>query len=176
MSIEKIKLQDIVAVAGYPGLYRIVGRSRTGIVVEAMDATKKRMSVALTTKVSVLSEIAMFSKHDDINLGVILLTIKENPITIPSKNASADELKKFMTIALPDYDESRVYQSHIQKLANWYSIIGDVLDYDDLKQINFPEKSKSEADVSADSPKSEEIQPEVKAKKIKKSSPTEDKE
>lgn len=159
--MELIKLQDVVAVSGYPGLYRIIGRSRTGIIVEAMDATKKRMSVALTAKVSVLNEIAMYSRTEDVNLGVILLNLKNASPAVPEKNAQPSELKQFMSVALPDYDEDRVYPSHIQKLANWYNILVDVLDFDDLK-------SDAGAETSAEEPVAEEPQAEKKTKKTKK--------
>ncbi len=142
--MDKVKLQDIVAVSGQPGLHKIVGRSRTGIIVEALDTTKKRMAVSLTTKVSVLNEISMYSKHDDVNLGVILLNLQNSQVANPGKNAQPDELRKFMSVALPDYDQERVYLSHIQKLANWHTIIKDLLDYEDLDSIINPKSEKVE--------------------------------
>lgn len=165
--MQLVKLQDVVSVSGYPGLYRIIGRSKTGIIVESMDTAKKRMSVSLTAKVSVLNEIAMYSRTEDVNLGVILMNLKQAAPTVPGKNAQPADLKKFMSVALPDYDEDRVYPSHIQKLANWYQILVDVLDYDDLKSILNPEAIQETPDVS-DTPEEESNGAEKKVRKTKK--------
>lgn len=160
--MAKVKLQDIVAVSGQSGLHKILGRSRTGIIVEALDSTKKRMAVSLTTKVSVLNEISMYSKHDDINLSIILLNLKNSEVSNPGKNAQPDELKKFMLVALPDYDQERVYLSHIQKLANWFTIIKDILDYEDLENVINPKNTEEETKTETTTVE------EVKEKKPKK--------
>ncbi|MBI3233163.1 MAG: DUF5606 domain-containing protein [Bacteroidetes bacterium] len=163
--MDKIKLQDIVAVANQSGLFKIIGRSRTGIIVESIDEQKKRMSVSLTTKVSVLNEIAMYSKVDDINLGIILLNIKKSSPAIPGKNASPEDLRKFMTVALPDYDEQRVYLSHIQKLANWYNTIHELLDYEDLQNIHFPETKEEVVEKTEIVEENTEVKKEKKPRK-----------
>lgn len=132
--MEKIKLSDIVSISGNSGLFKIIGKSRSGIVVESMNKDKRRMSVPVTAKISVLSEIAMFSETEDVNLGRIILNLSKQEITIPGKGAQPGELRSFMEKALPGYDESRVYLSHIQKLANWYGIIKDCVDLEAINQ------------------------------------------
>lgn len=134
MSEEKVKLEDVVSIAGVQGLHKIVGRSKNGIVVESIDDRHKRMPVALSNKVSILSEIAMFALTEDVRLGDIMLRIKNQELEPPATKADVKDLHHFMEMALPDFDKSRVYDSHIQKLANWYRILEPVLDFENLAE------------------------------------------
>ena len=98
----------------------------------------------------------MYSRTEDVNLGVILLNLKKAGPVVPPKNAQPSELKNFMSVALPDYDEDRVYPSHIQKLANWYQILAEVLDFDDLNSAMNPEQvEETIAAAEAEAPQAE---------------------
>ncbi|MDZ4757615.1 MAG: DUF5606 domain-containing protein [Bacteroidota bacterium] len=147
MSEEKIKLEDVVSIGGVQGLHKIVGRSKNGIIVESLDERRKRMPVALSNKVSILSEIAMFALSEDVRLGDIMLRIKNQELEPPAPKASIKDLHHFMEMALPDFDKSRVYDSHIQKLANWYRILEPVLDFENLAEAS--EKAESEEQEEA---------------------------
>lgn len=145
--MEKIKLEDVVSISGVQGLHHIVGRSKSGIIVESLDERRKRMPVALSNKVSILSEIAMFALSEDVRLGDIMLRIKNQELEPPATKANIRDLHHFMEMALPDFDKTRVYDSHIQKLANWYRILESVLDFENLAEV--AEKADTEEEESA---------------------------
>lgn len=145
--MEKIKLEDVVSISGIQGLHHIVGRSKSGIIVESLDERRKRMPVALSNKVSILSEIAMFALSEDVRLGDIMLRIKNQELEPPATKANIRDLHHFMEMALPDFDKTRVYDSHIQKLANWYRILESVLDFENLAEV--AEKADTEEEESA---------------------------
>ena len=145
--MEKIKLEDVVSISGVQGLHHIVGRSKSGIIVESLDERRKRMPVALSNKVSILSEIAMFALSKDVRLGDIMLRIKNQELEPPATKANIRDLHHFMEMALPDFDKTRVYDSHIQKLANWYRILESVLDFENLAEV--AEKADTEEEESA---------------------------
>ena len=145
---EKVKLSEMASVSGIGGLHKILGRTRVGLLIESLNETKKKQSVPLNNKVSVLSEIAMFAISEDRRLGLIFENIHQlvnsEGLQIPTKEASAQELKAFMEKVMPDYDKERVLVSHIQKLANWYHQAKDYLDWEDLSQSNKEEKTDNQ--------------------------------
>ncbi len=132
---EKIKFDDVVAISGMPGLHKIVGRSKGGLVIELLDESHRRQAVPMNNKVSVLAEIAMFTPTEDVKLGQIIKKLIDENVAAPNKGAKPDEVKAFMSKALPGYDEARVYVSHMEKLAKWYVVLKDVVDMETLVVI-----------------------------------------
>ena len=60
------KLKEIAHISGKPGLYKIVKPTRTGVIVETLDAKKEKSVVGNNAKVSVLNEISVFmDDHQD---------------------------------------------------------------------------------------------------------------
>ena len=74
---EKVKLSEIAAVSGIGGLHKIIGRTRGGILIESLNEARKKQQVPLNNKVSVLSEIAMFSISEDVRLGIVFENIRK---------------------------------------------------------------------------------------------------
>lgn len=116
---------DIASVSGKGGLFRIVSPTRTGVVLESMDEHKKKMVASMHNKVSVLSEISVYTTDSEgaVPLEEVMKKIHKefSGDTDLDKNSSADELKSFLKFILPDYDEDRVYVSDIKKLVSWYA-------------------------------------------------------
>ena len=118
-------LKEILSVTGKPGLYKLVSQGKNMLIVESL-IDGKRMPAYSRDKVVSLGDIAMFTETEEVPLAEVLekLKTKEN-----SQNASIDpkadneQLKKFMSEVLPDYDRDRVYPSDIRKLINWYNLL-----------------------------------------------------
>ena len=51
--------QTILAIAGKPGLYKLVTRGNNNLIVEALDATHKRMPAFATDRITSLGDIAI---------------------------------------------------------------------------------------------------------------------
>ena len=51
-------LEKIVAIAGKPGLYEVISRTKTGVIVESLE-NKKRLPVGALHKISTLNDIAI---------------------------------------------------------------------------------------------------------------------
>ena len=80
--------QTILAIAGKPGLYKLVSRGSNNLIVEALDATHKRMPAFATDRITSLADIAMFTETDD----VPLMDVLENLKTLENgKKASINE-------------------------------------------------------------------------------------
>ena len=68
--------QTILAIAGKPGLYKLVSRGNNNLIVEALDATHKRMPAFATDRITSLADIAMFTETDDVPLMDVLENLK----------------------------------------------------------------------------------------------------
>ena len=131
--------QTILAIAGKPGLYKLVSRGKNNLIVEALDATHRRMPAFGTDRITSLNDIAMFTETDDVPLTTILESMKKQEngkkASIDFKKASANELHDYFTKVLPEWDRDRVKNSHIQKLIQWYNILieAGITDFEDEK-------------------------------------------
>ena len=131
--------ETILAIAGKPGLYKLVSRGKNNLIVEALDATHRITS---------LNDIAMYTDSDDVPLTKILDSMKTleggKKASIDFKKASADELHDYFTKVLPEWDRDRVQNSHIKKLIQWYNILieAGVTDFVDPEEEEKEEKAE----------------------------------
>ena len=54
-------METILAIAGKPGLYRLVSRGKMNLIVESLDQAKKRMPAFASDRVTSLAYIAMYT-------------------------------------------------------------------------------------------------------------------
>ncbi len=128
-------LNDIVSVSGKPGLHKVVGRRTTGLIVESLDGDPKRFATNLNQKVSFLSDISMYTYEGDEKLAVVLKHLHDQVnqgLELISKKNSGEEIKNFFRNVLENFDEDQVYNSDIIKLVNWYQILKEQLNFDQL--------------------------------------------
>ena len=119
--------QTILAIAGKPGLYKLVSRGKNNLIVEALDATHRRQPAFGSDRITSLADIAMFTDSDDIPLMDVLESLKTlengNKSSVDYKKASGDDLREYFAKVLPNYDRDRVHTSDIKKLIQWYNIL-----------------------------------------------------
>lgn len=119
--------QTILAISGKPGLYKLVSRGNNSLIVEALDATHKRMPAFGNDRITSLADIAMFTETDDVPLMTILASLRDledgKESSLNYKKASPAELHEYFTKALPEWDRDRVHNSDIKKLIQWYNIL-----------------------------------------------------
>ena len=138
-------LEKILAISGKPGLYKLVSRGNNSLIVETLDAQKKRMPVFGTDKVISLADIAMYTDEEEVPLRRVFKNIFEKEdgkkTSLDYKKASKDELAAFMAEALPNYDRDRVYPADMKKLAQWYNILieNEITDFEEPKTENTEE-------------------------------------
>lgn len=132
-------LEKILAISGKPGLYRLLSRGNNSLIVETLDAQKKRMPVFGADKVISLADIAMYTDDEEVPLRRVFKNILEKAggkkTSLDYKKASKDELAAFMGEALPNYDRDRVYPADMKKLAQWYNILieNEITDFEEPK-------------------------------------------
>jgi len=130
-------LETILAISGKPGLYRLVSRGNRNLIVETLDAQKKRMPTFGADKVISLADIAMYTDEKEVPLREVLKAIKEKEgskvASIDWRKASKDELFAFLGEVLPAFDRDRVYPADVKKLIQWYNILveNELTDFDE---------------------------------------------
>ena len=119
--------QTILSIAGKPGLYKLVSRGKSNLIVESLDAAHKRMPVFSTDRVTSLADIAMYTDAEDVPLMTILASVldkeESKECSLNYKKASSKELRDYFAEILPDFDRDRVHDSDIKKLLSWYNIL-----------------------------------------------------
>ena len=120
-------LNTILAIAGKPGLYKLVSQAKNMLIVETVSAEKKRLPIYASDKVISLGDIAMYTDAEEIALSAVLESVKtkENGevSTFNYKKASTEDLHSYMAEVLPNYDRDRVHTSDIKKLIQWYNLL-----------------------------------------------------
>lgn len=120
-------LQTVLAIAGKPGLYRLVSRGNKKLIVESLDAAKKRTPIFGADKVISLADIAMYTDNGEVPLAEVLQKVADKEsakeASLNPKKASNEELQNYFAEILPDYDRERVYMTDIKKLLTWYNLL-----------------------------------------------------
>ena len=70
-------LKTILAISGKPGLYKLVSQAKNMLIVETVDAARKRMPVYTSDKVISLGDIAMYTDDDEVPLADVLESVKK---------------------------------------------------------------------------------------------------
>ena len=122
-----MELSEIASLSGKGGLYKVVAPTKAGAILEALDETKARVIVNTSQRLSVLSEISIYTttKEGTVSLLNVIQNIKKefgSDLGVDG-NSDPSELKAFLKSVLPEYDEDRVYISDIKKLVKWYSLL-----------------------------------------------------
>lgn len=120
-------LDDIATVSGKGGLFKVFKPAKSGVILESLDESKTKVVATPNHRLSILSEISIYTttKEGTAALIDVLKKINKEFGNDLGLDAEADpsELKSFLKSILPEYDENRVYVSDIKKLVRWYTIL-----------------------------------------------------
>lgn len=120
-------LKTILSISGKPGLYKLISRAKNMLIVESINAEKKRTPAYGHEKIISLADIAIYTDDAEVPLREVLTSLKEKEsgavASIDVKKASAEQLLEFMAEILPNFDRERVYLTDIKKLITWYNIL-----------------------------------------------------
>jgi Domain of unknown function (DUF5606) len=164
------ELQELAAISGMPGLYRLVRAARHGVLVESLDEKATRTLAPARNKVSLLSEISIYTQDADetVPLTEVFERIyqKHGASSPVSAKSGESELTDFLAGVIPDYDRDRVYLSDIKKLASWYGIVSKHRPYVAAQAAEAADKTAPATDEAAATDATAET-PAPKAKKAK---------
>lgn len=148
-----MKISEVLAISGKPGLFKVLASSAKNLVVESM-LDGKRTSVPGSIRVSSLNDITMYTLKDDVPLQEILLKMhkKSKGAAVLSHNSTPQEIKDFVDSVITNLDHDRVYSSDLRKLVQWYNILIDQkalpFDPEDPKESEEGEEKDAKKDKS----------------------------
>ena len=116
-------LKGILAISGYPGLFKMVTEAKNSIIVESL-LTGKRMPAYSTSKISALADISVFTETGEIQLKELFKRLQESGKEISAK-ASSNEFKAIFDEVIPEYAKNRVYTSDMKKIIQWYLLLSE---------------------------------------------------
>ena len=119
-----MNIDGIIAVSGKPGLYKVIGQTKNGVIVTSLSDGKK-LAMSSSSKMSALQDIAIYTYAEEIPLVDVLekIRIKEEGKAAIGHKSSAAVLTDYFRTILDDYDEDRVYPSDIKKVISWYNTL-----------------------------------------------------
>ena len=161
-------LNEVAHISGKSGLYKVLKPTRTGVIVETLDAAKQKSVVGGQTRISVLKDISLYlDDHQDSTLPLADLFLQihakfNGVLPIEVKKASDAELFSTLATVVPNYDTDRVFASDIKKILSWYLIL--VTNTPEL----FPAAAKAEKAPKAEKATAEKAEKKPAAKKAAK--------
>lgn len=158
-----MSFSEILAVSKMPGLYQMHKHRSDGLILKSLQDDKVFFASSRAHSFTPLENITIYTHEEPVELLDVMLKIKENKdkVKVPNPKVDGAELKKFISSILPNYDESKVYTSDIQKIIKWYTLL-------DSKDLIHPKTAtNSEVTQTADVPEAsadEEVEVAVKPK------------
>lgn len=143
-------IRNILAIAGRPGLFKIVKQGKNMLIVSQL-ATGKCQPAYARDKVSSLGDISIYTVTDDKPLSEVFELIKAknegNKVDIKAIGGDS-EIREYFAGILPEFDNDRVYTADIKKIFSWYNQLIDA-GITDFTNSDEAEETKSE-ESSAD--------------------------
>lgn len=133
----KTDLAKILSVSGQHGLYRFVAQARNGVIAEALS-DGKRVSFDMKSRMTSLADIAIYTSEGELKLKDVFLKLSESLQGAEAPSSKSDEkvIKAAFLKAVPDYDDTRFYVSHMKKILDWYKelVTYASLDFEEEKE------------------------------------------
>ena len=120
----KTDLSKILSVSGEHGLFRFLAQARSGAIVEPLSGGDRKV-FDFHSRITSLADISIYTDSGELKLKEVFLKMKEvlGDKQAPGSKAPAAEIKALFDKAIPDYDGSRFYVSHMKKVVDWYNAI-----------------------------------------------------
>lgn len=120
-------LKTILSISGKPGLYKLISQGKNMLIVESINADKKRFPAYGNEKIISLADIAMYTDDAEVPLYEVLESMKEKEnaatASLDPKKATPEQFREYLAEVLPNFDRDRVYIADIKKLISWYNIL-----------------------------------------------------
>ena len=147
-------LSKILSISGKPGLFKLIGESKSSLVVESMIDGKRGPAFS-HERISTLKEISIYSDNEDVPLEDVfkkIFDLQDGKPVLNPKKASSNEVKEMFEKIQPDYDRDAVYVSDMKKVFTWYNFL---LEKEEL-EFTEEEETTEETDTKVEEKTKEE--------------------
>ena len=138
-----MNLENLVAVSGMSGIYKMAANRNNGLIIEDLSTGKKKFASARKHQFTPLESIAIFTDDgDSTELAKVFQNMLEKIGTHPpvSPNSKSEELHAYFAEILPDYDRDRVFNGDIKKVIKWFNFLNER----NLVSLSSPDKNNEE--------------------------------
>jgi len=117
-----VSIEQIVAVSGQPGLYKLISSRSNGLVLEDLTNGKTNFYSSRNSEFAPLESMGIYTLGETIALKDVYEKFVEfeKNTKIPSHDESDNVIKEFFQIALPEHDPYRVRPRDMKKCLKWY--------------------------------------------------------
>lgn len=124
-----MKFDDLVAVSGMSGIFKMVANRNNGLIIENLDTGKKNLAPSRKHQFTPLASIGIYTGLDDTTelaevFRIMRSQLKDNPPINPGAS-SGEELSSYFVKILPDYDTDRVHAGDIKKIIKWFNFLNE---------------------------------------------------
>ena len=122
-----MKIDELVAVSGMSGIYKMVANRGKGMIIESLDDGKRKLAPSRKHQFTPLASIGIYTDDDTEELRVVFLSMLEQLESNPpvALSASAEELEEYFGKVLPNYDRERVFTRDIKKAIKCFTFLND---------------------------------------------------
>lgn len=123
-----MNLENLIAVSGLPGIYRMAANRSNGLIIEDVKTGKRRFASSRRHQFTPLESIAIYTDDgESMELKKVfrnmLQQLGDNPPA--STSAKPDELHEYFADILPNYDRDRVFPGDIKKVIKWFNYLNE---------------------------------------------------
>ena len=131
-----MNFDEIIAVSGLGGLYRMVANRSNGLIVEELGSGKRRFASARKHQFTPLASIGIYTDDGDtLELKKVFRNMNDQFEDNPplDLNSSGEDLREYFSDVLPNYDPDRVKVADIKKVIKWFVFLkeGEMLSLED---------------------------------------------
>jgi len=123
-----MNLENLIAVSGLPGIYRMAANRSNGLIIEDVKTGKRRFASSRRHQFTPLESIAIYTDDGESTelknvFRNMLQQLGDNPPA--NSGAKPEELHEYFADILPNYDRDRVSTGDIKKVIKWFSYLNE---------------------------------------------------
>jgi len=120
-----MKADDVVAVSGLPGLYKMVAPRDNGMIIEDIDQGTTKFASVRKHQFTPLGTVAIYTDSDATELTEVFQRMldQEGDLPVPGHKESNQVLFEYFEEIVPDYDRDQVLISDVKKVVKWYTFL-----------------------------------------------------
>jgi hypothetical protein len=126
-----MNLENLVAIAGMPGIYKVITNKGGGLIVEDLKDKKRQFVSSRQGAITPLKTIFIFvenTEEESTPLENIYRAMLEQIETkpVPAVKAADKDIKTYFYEVYPNLDKDRVYVSDMKKMLKWFIYLNDL--------------------------------------------------
>jgi hypothetical protein len=151
-----MNLDKYLAIAGVPGIHKLVTSRSNGLVIEDRREGRTRFVPVRQQQVTPLGTVSMYTDSEEglIPLGDVFQRMLDSMAEVPPApvEAASGMLRDYFTRIVPEHDQDRVRIADIKKCVKWFEFMLEKGIFDEIKRES---EASGEADAESTQNKGE---------------------